>query len=189
MVAILLLDKLGRRFFLIAGTSCCIVALIGARASSSTSRASRRAPAGSALACLLFYIIGFAVGLGPVFWLMISEIFPLNVRGPAMAVCTVFNWAFNFVIAYTFLTPRRRDHEGGRLLALRLLRALRDRLLLDDGPGEQATAALEEIEQELGASPSARPRSRGRASRSATGAGRSPRAGSRTTATAPSRRC
>jgi hypothetical protein len=35
---------------------------------------------------------------------MISEIFPLQMRGPAMAVCTMFNWGFNFLIAYTFLT-------------------------------------------------------------------------------------
>jgi MFS family permease len=48
--------------------------------------------------------MGFAVGLGPVFWLMISEIFPIQMRGPAMAVCTMFNWGLNFAISYTFLT-------------------------------------------------------------------------------------
>src|SRR5262249_2755513 len=53
---------------------------------------------------LLFYIFGFAIGLGPVFWLMISEIFPLHMRGPAMAVCTMANWGFNFLISYTFLS-------------------------------------------------------------------------------------
>jgi hypothetical protein len=35
---------------------------------------------------------------------MISEIFPLQMRGPAMAVCTMFNWGFNFAISYTFLS-------------------------------------------------------------------------------------
>jgi hypothetical protein len=35
---------------------------------------------------------------------MISEIFPLQMRGPAMAVCTMFNWGFNFLISYTFLS-------------------------------------------------------------------------------------
>ena len=44
------------------------------------------------------------MGLGPVFWLMISEIFPLELRGPAMALCTVANWSFNFIVSYTFLT-------------------------------------------------------------------------------------
>jgi sugar porter (SP) family MFS transporter len=103
IVAILLLDKLGRRFFLIFGTSCLTVALLGLGVFFQ-STSIQHTLSWLALACLLFYIFGFAIGLGPVFWLMISEIFPLQMRGPAMAVCTMFNWGFNFLIAYTFLT-------------------------------------------------------------------------------------
>jgi sugar porter (SP) family MFS transporter len=103
IVAILLLDKLGRRFFLITGTSILTVALVGLGIFFHSS--SLQSSAGwFALVCLLVYIMGFAIGLGPVFWLMISEIFPLQMRGPAMAVCTMFNWGFNFLIAYTFLS-------------------------------------------------------------------------------------
>ncbi|HEU5244630.1 MAG TPA: sugar porter family MFS transporter [Gaiellaceae bacterium] len=105
IVAILLLDRLGRRFFLITGTSILTVALIGLGIFFAMSGANPSAAAGGfALACLLVYIAGFAIGLGPVFWLMIAEIFPLQMRGPAMAVCTMFNWGFNFLIAYTFLS-------------------------------------------------------------------------------------
>ena len=103
IVAILLLDKLGRRFFLIGGTSILTVALVGLGIFFE-SAAVRNAVPWLALACLLVYIMGFAVGLGPVFWLMISEIFPIQMRGPAMAVCTMFNWGLNFAISYTFLT-------------------------------------------------------------------------------------
>jgi sugar porter (SP) family MFS transporter len=103
IVAILLLDKLGRRFFLIAGTSCLTVALVGLGVFFA-SPSLQHSIGWLALACLLFYIFGFAIGLGPVFWLMISEIFPLQMRGPAMAVCTMFNWGFNFLISYTFLS-------------------------------------------------------------------------------------
>ena len=39
-----------------------------------------------ALVGLLLFIASFAIGLGPVFWLMISEIFPVGVRSVAMAV-------------------------------------------------------------------------------------------------------
>ncbi|HEY7261662.1 MAG TPA: MFS transporter [Trebonia sp.] len=49
------------------------------------------------------YIAGFAFSLGPVFWLMISEIFPLQYQSKAMALCTVFNWAANFIVSYFFL--------------------------------------------------------------------------------------
>ena len=103
IVAILLLDKLGRRFFLITGTSILTVALIGLGLFFE-SKSIQQNVSWLALVCLLVYIMGFAVGLGPVFWLMISEIFPLQMRGPAMAVCTMFNWGFNFLISYTFLT-------------------------------------------------------------------------------------
>ncbi len=45
----------------------------------------------------------FAVGLGPVFWLVISEIYPIGIRSRAMSVATVANWAANFVVSYFFL--------------------------------------------------------------------------------------
>jgi MFS family permease len=57
-----------------------------------------------ALVALLAFIASFATGLGPVFWLMISEIFPIGVRSAAMSVSTVVNWAANFLVAATFLT-------------------------------------------------------------------------------------
>ena len=103
IVAILLLDKLGRRFFLITGTSILTVALVGLGIFFE-SKSIQHGVGWLALVCLLVYIMGFAIGLGPVFWLMISEIFPLQMRGPAMAVCTMFNWGFNFLISYTFLS-------------------------------------------------------------------------------------
>jgi sugar porter (SP) family MFS transporter len=103
IVAILLLDRLGRRFFLISGTAILTVSLIGLGIFFASTGV-RHAVPWLALACLLTYIMGFAVGLGPVFWLMISEIFPIQMRGPAMAVCSMFNWGLNFAISYTFLT-------------------------------------------------------------------------------------
>lgn len=57
-----------------------------------------------ALGGLLLFIASFAIGLGPVFWLLISEIFPQGVRSAAMSVSTVGNWAANFIVAATFLT-------------------------------------------------------------------------------------
>ncbi|HVU78819.1 MAG TPA: sugar porter family MFS transporter [Gaiellaceae bacterium] len=103
IVAILLLDKLGRRFLLLTGTTCLTIALV-VLGVFFASPSLQHSIGWLALASLLFYIFGFAIGLGPVFWLMISEIFPLQMRGPAMAVCTMFNWGFNFLISYTFLS-------------------------------------------------------------------------------------
>jgi MFS family permease len=53
---------------------------------------------------LIVYVACFAFGLGPVFWLIISEIYPLAVRGAAMSAATVANWVMNLLVAVTFLT-------------------------------------------------------------------------------------
>jgi MFS family permease len=49
------------------------------------------------------YVGFFAIGLGPVFWLLIAEIFPLALRGRAMSLATVANWSFNLIVSATFL--------------------------------------------------------------------------------------
>jgi sugar porter (SP) family MFS transporter len=103
VVAILILDRVGRRPLLIVGTIGCIVALAALGAFFANSTLKHDAP-GIALVCLIVYIASFAIGLGPVFWLMISEIFPLKVRSAAMSVSTVANWASNFVVSTFFLT-------------------------------------------------------------------------------------
>jgi SP family galactose:H+ symporter-like MFS transporter len=62
---------------------------------------------------VVFYIASFAISLGPIFWLMIAEIYPLNVRGRAMSLATVANWGFNAVVASTFLTLTEKLGKAG----------------------------------------------------------------------------
>jgi sugar porter (SP) family MFS transporter len=52
---------------------------------------------------VLVYIFFFAISLGPLGWLIISEIFPLKIRGVGMSVGALSNWFFNGVVAFTFL--------------------------------------------------------------------------------------
>lgn len=103
VIAVLLLDRVGRRPLLITGTCVLLAALVvlGVYFTSSTLQDSY---GWIALAGLVLFIAGFAIGLGPVFWLMISEIYPVGVRSKAMSVTTVCNWGANFVVAQTFLT-------------------------------------------------------------------------------------
>jgi len=103
IVAILLLDRVGRRALLLAGTAGLVVALTVLGLFFQLSWLQRHAPQ-VALGALLLYIASFAIGLGPVFWLMISEIYPLNVRGPAESTASAVNWAANFAVSFTFLT-------------------------------------------------------------------------------------
>jgi sugar porter (SP) family MFS transporter len=103
IVAVLVLDRLGRRPLLVTGTAVCVVSLGALGAFFASGWLQDNLP-WLALVSLIIYIAGFAVGLGPVFWLMISEIFPLRVRAPAMSVSTVGNWSANFVVSSFFLT-------------------------------------------------------------------------------------
>jgi MFS family permease len=57
-----------------------------------------------AIAGLLLYTGSFAIGLGPVFWLLISEIYPVKIRGQAMSVATMANCCANFIVTISFLT-------------------------------------------------------------------------------------
>ncbi|MBW8484472.1 sugar porter family MFS transporter [Actinomadura parmotrematis] len=101
IVAVLLLDRVGRRTLLIVGTAGLTVAL--ALLALFFGLGWKDGAPWVALVALVLFIASFAIGLGPVFWLMISEIFPLAVRGQAIAVCSVFNWVANFFVSYYFL--------------------------------------------------------------------------------------
>jgi sugar porter (SP) family MFS transporter len=56
-----------------------------------------------ALASMLLYIASFSFSLGPVMWVMISEIYPLQVRGIGASIATCVNWASNLIVTVTFL--------------------------------------------------------------------------------------
>jgi sugar porter (SP) family MFS transporter len=103
VAAVLLLDRVGRRKLLLTGTAVTVVALCGL-ALFFLIPAIQHAVGIGALALLILYIAGFAIGLGPVFWLMISEIYPTGVKSKAMSVSTIANWLSNFIVAGTFLT-------------------------------------------------------------------------------------
>ncbi|GFQ02351.1 sugar transporter erd6-like 7 [Phtheirospermum japonicum] len=51
---------------------------------------------------ILVYIGTFSVGLGPVPWLVMSEIFPINIKGVAGSLATLVNWFGAWAISYTF---------------------------------------------------------------------------------------
>jgi SP family galactose:H+ symporter-like MFS transporter len=103
VLAIFLLDRVGRRPLLLVGVAGQIIglAILGA-AFQFPQLASFKSYV--AIGGLVTYVACFAFGLGPIFWLLISEIYPLKIRGAAMSAVTVTNWALNLVVAVSFLT-------------------------------------------------------------------------------------
>ncbi len=103
LVSLALVDRLGRRPLLLTGLAGMILGL-GALGLAFQLSNLGQALGWIAIFSLMVYIAGFAIGLGPVFWLLIAEIYPLNVRAPAMSIVTVANWGTNFIVALTFLS-------------------------------------------------------------------------------------
>jgi MFS family permease len=114
LVAIWLLDRTGRRPLLLWGTGGMAVGMV--LVGSTFALGGNTLHGGTALvaiAGLLVYTGSFAIGLGPVFWLLIAEIYPQRARGAAMSVATMANWAANFVVTISFLTLLDALHGVG----------------------------------------------------------------------------
>lgn len=58
----------------------------------------------ASLISLLVYVAAFSISLGPMVYVVLSEIFPMGVRGRAVSVVSAVNWATNLLISMTFLT-------------------------------------------------------------------------------------
>ena len=54
------------------------------------------------LVFILAYIASFALSVGPVTWVILSEIFPTSIRGRAMSIATFWLWSANYVVSQTF---------------------------------------------------------------------------------------
>ncbi len=103
LVAVRLIDHVGRRPLLLTGTAGMTASLVLLGAGflwQGEGGITGWITAGG----LMIYVAFFAIGLGPVFWLLIAEIYPLEVRGRAMSIATLVNWATNLLVALTFLS-------------------------------------------------------------------------------------
>jgi SP family galactose:H+ symporter-like MFS transporter len=103
IVAMRLIDRAGRRPLLLTGIAGMVVTLgfLGLVFRSNTHSS---AFAWLAVISMMAYVASFAISLGPIFWLLISEIYPLKIRNSAEGVAATVNWGSNLVITLTFLT-------------------------------------------------------------------------------------
>jgi MFS transporter, SP family, galactose:H+ symporter len=93
LCSVVFLDRWGRRKFLLFGTSAMIVGQILLAISTPI----------AGIVGALIYVLGFGLGLGPITWVLLSEIYPLKIRGKAMGLALFANWLFNYIVSLTFL--------------------------------------------------------------------------------------
>ncbi len=102
IVALWLIDKMGRKPLLILGLSGIIISLI-ILGLGFLLMGESAIMGWVSLISLMVFIGSFAISLGVNGWLINSEIYPLKIRGKAMGIVVCVNWAVNFIITLTFL--------------------------------------------------------------------------------------
>ena len=104
LIAVRFIDRVGRKPLLLVGLAGMVISL-GVLALGFAFAGSGSDLLGTvAVLATMSYIAFFAFSLGPIVWVMISEIFPPRIRGVAAGVATMANWAANLLVALTFLT-------------------------------------------------------------------------------------
>ena len=102
IVAVFFTDRLGRKPLLYFGLTGVMFSLFALGTSFAFANILGSSLKWVAVGSLVTYIVCFAMSLGPIGWILVSEVFPLKIRGVAMSICTVSNFAFNFFVVGSF---------------------------------------------------------------------------------------
>lgn len=113
IVAIYFTDRLGRKPLLYFGLTGVMLSLLALGSAFQFEALLGDNLKWVAVGSLVTYIVCFAMSLGPIGWILVSEVFPLKIRGIAMSICTVSNFAFNFFVVASF--PVLLHRIGGAL--------------------------------------------------------------------------
>lgn len=98
VVSMFYVDKMGRKPLMMIGSIGMSIAMILLALTFITGHAKGY----FVLACIMGYLAAFGFSLGPVVWVLISEIFPNRLRSYAVAIATFTLWGANFVVSLTF---------------------------------------------------------------------------------------
>ncbi len=98
VVAIVTVEKLGRKPLLIVGSLAMAVGALGVALSNVLP-----VPSIVPVISIMLYSGSFMFSWGPICWVLISEIFPNTIRAQATAIAVAFQWIFNFIVSSTFV--------------------------------------------------------------------------------------
>jgi sugar porter (SP) family MFS transporter len=116
LIAIALIDKIGRKPLLLIGSSGMAVTLITMSvifANASIVDGKPSLPGASGVIALIaanLFVVAFGMSWGPVVWVLLGEMFPNRIRAAALGIAAAGQWAANWVITVTF--PGLREHLG-----------------------------------------------------------------------------
>jgi len=107
-VAILFVDRLGRRKLLMSGSAGMFVGLLMACLAFTQQQGSGddvTLPGNWGVVALIganLFVVCFAATWGPIMWVMLGEMFPNRMRAVALGLCTAVNWVANFAVSLLF---------------------------------------------------------------------------------------
>ena len=110
VVAIMTVDKWGRKPLLITGSIGMAVGMFAIAA-----LAFNNIIGIGTLVFIIIYTASFMMSWGPICWVLISEIFPNKIRGQAVAIAVMAQWAANYLISSTY--PMMMEFSGGMTYA------------------------------------------------------------------------
>lgn len=154
VVAIVLIDRVGRRILLLSGSVGMFISLVIVCIGFSTARIVDGEPqldgmwGPVTLVGANLFVVAFAVSWGPVVWVLLGEMFPNRIRGIALSVCASANWFAGVLLNFSF--PSLRDISLPGSYALYALMALLSFLLVFFGVGETNGRSLEEMRASAG---------------------------------------
>ncbi|MBA4788156.1 MAG: sugar porter family MFS transporter [Rhizobiales bacterium] len=144
-VGMALIDRLGRRPLLFIGFAGTAVSLAAIALGAATDVDWLDVVS---IIGLVVYIGAFAASVGPLPWVMMSEIFPLKVRALGMSVASVANWGMNFLVVFSFPSLMHSIGLDGVFSVYALVCAIGIWFTWRYVP-ETSGAELEEIEEHL----------------------------------------
>ncbi|WP_309103967.1 sugar porter family MFS transporter [Microbacterium sp.] len=155
IAAIVLIDRVGRRILLLAGSVGMFFSLILVSVGFSTARIADGSPqlegawGPVTLLGANLFVVAFAVSWGPVVWVLLGEMFPNHIRGVALSVCASANWLAGVALNFSF--PSLRDISLPGSYALYAVMAALSFLIVYFGVRETNGRSLEEMRTSAGA--------------------------------------
>ena len=124
LIAIFIIDNLGRRFMLLRATPFIMLSLIGIALSMheiifSYEKKNQDIGRICFVISITLYLLFFSVGFSTTPWTVNSEIYPIHLIGTATALATATNWLSNFVVASVFLSSL--ESNAGKVFTFLIL--------------------------------------------------------------------